>query len=208
MRTRLLLVVLASLTAMLMLPSAPASAAPQAGARCYKPGKTVFTVSGLTTHAKVGYAKPYYLSPGETVTTVRRVKRDMTLRSKVKAKYGGELGLSGLSKLLARAEVKGETKLEVFTYVNTVTKVSVKRKVHNGTRRNKKYVAFKASLGYSGKYRRYICLRQSHMSKHPEWIHNGSGTWRTIAPLEDGNLRCGAGAPGRVAKYVLSRWCG
>lgn len=181
--------------------------APVVGARCKKAGKTVFKLRGIRHEIRVGYARTFVLSPSETWRKVRHVRKDMTISGRVKASGGGELGAKGISKLLIKAEVELHTSLEAFAKRYTSSETTVKRRVHNPTKRNKQFVAYKATHDYRGKYKQFFCTKHPVMT-HPEWTLRSQGRWRSHEPLEVGTLRCGAGTPGAIATFVARRHCG
>lgn len=182
-----------------------ASQAADGPMRCYSPGKTVWKVHHVSHAVKVGYAKRFYLSPGERVRTIRHVERDMFIKARARFSGGGSIGASGLGKLLAKAEVHVNASLMVFGSYNKASSVTVDRTVVNNTSRNRKFVAFKATQQYRGRFTQRFC--QHVPSSYSQWKID-RGTWRTHKSFESGTLRCGAGAPGAVARVVTARHCG
>jgi hypothetical protein len=183
------------------------SASPSAGDRCAHPGKYQFVISRVRSKIVVGYAKRFYLSPGEVLREVRHVRRDLVVKAQYEADGGASLGASGAAKLLLKAEAHLNLNLKVFGSWNKATAITVDRTVSNPTGKNRKFVAFKATHQYAGRYQRLFCQKHP-ISRYPEWIAFGSGSWRSHETLEEGTLRCGAGTPGSVAALVSARHCG
>jgi hypothetical protein len=180
---------------------------PVVGARCKKAGKTVFTLRNVRHEIRVAYARSFVLSPNETWGKVRNVRKDMTLEGRYEATGGGELGAKGLSKLVLKVELELHTKVEGFVKRYTSSTVTVKRRVHNTAKRNKQFIAYKATHDYRGRYTQWFCTKHPVMT-HPEWTIRSKGNWRTHEPLEVGTIRCGAGTPTAITKFVARRHCG
>jgi len=216
--TKILSAIILQLVLTLLLTAAPATSAQpvatgvstastSAGNRCAHPFRTRFVISKVRSKIAVGYAKRFYLSPGEVLREVRHVRRDMVVKAKYEADGGASLGASGVSKLLLKVEAHLNLNLTVFGSWNKVTEVTVDRTVSNPTRKNRKFVAFKATHQYAGRYKRWVCQKHP-LAAYPTWVPMGSGWWRTHETLEEGTLRCGAGTPGSVASVVSARHCG
>jgi hypothetical protein len=184
-----------------------AASDPVLGDRCHHPGKVTFNVKGVRSEIKVGYAKRFYLSPGEKVKEVRKVHKDMTIKARADFSYDAGGGISGVGKLLLKAEAKTHASLMAFGSYNKATYTTVKQTVSNPTSRNKKFVAFKATYQYQGHFKRLFC-QQHPVQAYPTWVDWGKGTWQSHEELEEGTLRCGAGTPGAVATFVAQRHCG
>jgi len=209
------------LVASLLLVSRPASAQPAnlpaadqtaegkpvVGARCRDAGKMVFVVRGIRHDIRSAYARDFVLSPSETWNIVRRVRKDMTLSGHLEASAGGELGTKGISKLLAKLEIEVHASLEVFGKVYIKKMTTVHKRAHNPTKRNREFIAYKGTHNYRGKYTQFFCTKHPVMT-HPEWTIRSKGNWRTHQPLEIGTIRCGAGYPTAVSKFVAGRHCG
>jgi len=176
------------------------------GERCRDAGRVTFKIRDVRHAIKVGYAKRFYLSPGERVTTIRNVTRDMTVRARYRVSGGGTLGASGAARLLVRAEIRVNASLVAFGSYNKATDVTIRRTVVNDSSRNRKFVAFQATHQYRGRYTRFHCQKHP-LQTYPTWVSRGTGEWRSHQSFESGTLRCGAGYPGAVAKFVGRRHC-
>jgi len=219
--SRLATLVLLPLVLGLLAPSGPAQASVTAGPltsaaeasaigpgdRCRHAGRYTFTIRDVHRDIKVGYAKRFYLSPGETIRTIRHVRRDMVLKARYRVSGGGQLGASGVAKLLVKAEIAVESSLMAFGSSNKSTEVTIKRTVVNPTGQNRKFVGFKASRQYRGYWTRLYC-QQHPLQDYPTWSKLGTGSWRSHERLEEGTIRCAAGYPGAVARFVARRHCG
>lgn len=186
---------------------AAAAKDPAPGQRCRETGKIVMNVRDIRHAVKVAYARSFVLSPGESWRKVRHVRKDEDVSSSYAVSGGFELQGKGLTKLLGKVEAEIGVATEGFSKTYTSTETTVNRRVQNPTRKNKEFVAYKGTHDYRGKYMQLFCAQHPVMS-HPEWTIRSQGAWRTHRPLEEGTIRCGAGAPNELTRYVARRHCG
>ncbi|PWN04528.1 hypothetical protein DJ010_02540 [Nocardioides silvaticus] len=184
-----------------------AARGPVLGERCRNAGKHVYRLIGVKDQVKVAYARSVVLEPGGVKRVIRNVRKDMDLRATINTSAGGELGAKGLSKLLAKAEIRFSAEFVGFAKVYTSRTTTVKQRIKNTASTNKEFIAFKATREYGGKYKDFFCTKHPVM-RHPEWVLYSNGTWRTHKALESGTIRCGAGTPTEITAVVSNRHCG
>jgi hypothetical protein len=194
--------------------SAPAAAGqaaqsgPVPGERCRIAGKKVFKLRDIRHSIRVAYARSFVLSPDERLRIVRHVRKDQTVSSHQEVTGGGQLEFKGLvKKLLATVEARVDVQVVDFETTYTSKTTTVRKSAHNITKKNRQFIAYKGTHQYKGKFKLFHCTKHPVMT-HPEWTLRSSGKWRSHRPLEVGTIRCGAGYPTAVSKFVASRHCG
>lgn len=187
--------------------SVAAARGPVVGERCRRAGKHVYRLIDVKNNVNVAYARSVVLEPGGVKRVIRNVRKDMDLRASFNVSSGGEVGAKGLSKLLAKAELRFSAEFVGFAKVYTSRTTTVKQRIKNTASTNKQFIAFKATREYGGKYKDFFCTQHPVMT-HPEWVLRSRGTWRTHKALESGTIRCGAGTPTEITEVVARRHCG
>lgn len=180
---------------------------PVVGERCRRPGKIVFQVRDVRHDIRAAYARSFVLSPGEKWEIVRKVRRDQRVSSYTEATAGGEVAASKLGKLLAKVEITVDASLVDFNTTYTRKLTTVRKQAHNTTNQNRQFIAYKGTHNYRGRYKQFHCTKHPVMTR-PEWTLRSKGIWRAHRPLEVGTIRCGAGYPSAVSKFVARRHCG
>lgn len=129
------------------------------------------------------------------------------ISANAKIKYGSQLGVSGVAKVLVKAEAKLDVQLAAAGSRTTKKNVTITDWVKNPTSSNKVFVFYRGFTKASGAFRQYFCkiYYLPGQSYGPAFVTYRTGKWSSYRVMGDGALRCGAGGAGNALAAAALR---
>lgn len=192
-----------------VLPAVPAMADGHTSTTCnlstYTPH---YKIMSAARSAGITHLSTHVLPPSGTRSVTRTTEFYRQLSAGVTYNSGATVSASGISKVLAKAEVAVNMELKAAGSVTNKSTLSITETISNPTGHNAQFVFYRGYTKASGAFRYYYC-RQWYLPGQnygPVYVSYHDGKWRSYNIYGEGAPRCGAGEPpgllGRAAYRI------